>query len=132
MVRWVQCYLQTAPAFGRKELDLLPHVCAAMMPAAGASQVPDTEAEITGCERVVQLMRFCLDEAAAIRAALSQGAGQSRRSASRRDTGVAPPARHAQWAGPGLARCRAQAVDTRVGERAAAVRWIRPARVEGR
>lgn len=48
------------PHFGRKELDLLPSVCAATVPPAGASQVPETKAEIADCERVVQFMRSWL------------------------------------------------------------------------
>lgn len=71
VARWARHYLQTAPAFSRKELALFPHVCAAMMPTAGASQVPEVEAEMAGCERVVELMRFWLDEAEAIRDALA-------------------------------------------------------------
>lgn len=72
VVHWVDCYRETAPPFSRKELELFPYACAAMWPTAGGSQVPGTEARVADCDRVVQFMRFWLDEAAVIQEALMQ------------------------------------------------------------
>ena len=75
VVHWVDRYRDSGPAFSRKEVELLPYACAAMWPTAGGSHVPNSEAEVPGCDRVVQFMRFWLDEAAAIQEALISSHG---------------------------------------------------------
>ena len=70
VVHWVDHYRETAPPLTRTELELLPFVCVAMWPQSGGSQVPNTDADVEDCDRVVKFMRFWLDEARAIQDAL--------------------------------------------------------------
>ena len=53
-----------------KEIELFPYVCAAMWGTAGCPGVPRSDAAIEGCRKVVDFMRFWLQEAAAVRDAL--------------------------------------------------------------
>jgi Ser/Thr protein kinase RdoA (MazF antagonist) len=66
VAKWLSCYLELAPPLSRTEAELLPYACAAMWPTAGGSQVPGTDEQVQDCERVVQFMRFWVDEAQAI------------------------------------------------------------------
>lgn len=66
VIHWVECYRGRAPPLTRTELELLPFVCVAMWPQSGGSQVPNTDAEVEDCDRVVKFMRFWIDEARAI------------------------------------------------------------------
>ncbi len=70
VVHWVDCYRETGPPLTQTELKFLPFVCVAMWPQSGGSQVPNTDADVDDCNRVLHFMQFWIDEATTIQNAL--------------------------------------------------------------
>ena len=71
VVEWMTSYLELAPPLSRREIELFPYICAAMWGTAGCPGVPRKDQDLEGCDRVVDFMRFWLDEAPTIQDALS-------------------------------------------------------------
>jgi len=60
---WMTAYSRYAPPLSDTEIRLLPWVCAAVWPEAIHGFLPKTAAEVPGCERVAECMRYLLDNA---------------------------------------------------------------------
>lgn len=57
---WLIEYSRTAPPLSDKELQLLPLVCSALWPAPSSGFEPKCDAEVPGCDALVQYMRHYL------------------------------------------------------------------------